>query len=126
MFASEVVVGGREAVVVEAMIGEEGPRVAMEAICATQTEARIVLGHEEFEAFFLLCRELCFPFGSSVEFRIEGGQREEKLFDGDSESVGGDFGVTKGPFEEARVIGCLLYTSPSPRDQRGSRMPSSA
>ena len=25
-----------------------------------------------------------------------------------------------------RAIGCLLYTSPSPRDQRGSRMPSSA
>ena len=25
-----------------------------------------------------------------------------------------------------RVIDCLLYTSPSPRDQRGSRMPSSA
>ena len=24
------------------------------------------------------------------------------------------------------VMGCLLYTSPSPRDQRGSRMPSSA
>ena len=33
--------------------------------------------------------------------------------------------------EEARVVtrqddSCLLYTSPSPRDQRGSRMPSSA
>ena len=28
------------------------------------------------------------------------------------------FGVHPGP--------CLLYTSPSPRDQRGSRMPSSA
>ena len=28
---------------------------------------------------------------------------------------------------EARTEGtCLLYTSPSPRDQRGSRMPSSA
>ena len=27
-------------------------------------------------------------------------------------------------FEEERI--CLLYTSPSPRDQRGSRMPSSA
>ena len=26
----------------------------------------------------------------------------------------------------ARVRSCLLYTSPSPRDQRGSRMPSSA
>ena len=25
-----------------------------------------------------------------------------------------------------RLISCLLYTSPSPRDQRGSRMPSSA
>ena len=25
-----------------------------------------------------------------------------------------------------KVIHCLLYTSPSPRDQRGSRMPSSA
>ena len=26
----------------------------------------------------------------------------------------------------ARLYDCLLYTSPSPRDQRGSRMPSSA
>ena len=26
----------------------------------------------------------------------------------------------------AGFLGCLLYTSPSPRDQRGSRMPSSA
>ena len=25
-----------------------------------------------------------------------------------------------------RISSCLLYTSPSPRDQRGSRMPSSA
>ena len=25
-----------------------------------------------------------------------------------------------------QVVTCLLYTSPSPRDQRGSRMPSSA
>ena len=28
--------------------------------------------------------------------------------------------------EVAKSEGCLLYTSPSPRDQRGSRMPSSA
>ena len=28
--------------------------------------------------------------------------------------------------EEQGLLGCLLYTSPSPRDQRGSRMPSSA
>ena len=28
--------------------------------------------------------------------------------------------------QEAESLNCLLYTSPSPRDQRGSRMPSSA
>ena len=28
--------------------------------------------------------------------------------------------------QRAQSKGCLLYTSPSPRDQRGSRMPSSA
>ena len=28
--------------------------------------------------------------------------------------------------EATQVVDCLLYTSPSPRDQRGSRMPSSA
>ena len=27
---------------------------------------------------------------------------------------------------QGKVYSCLLYTSPSPRDQRGSRMPSSA
>ena len=30
------------------------------------------------------------------------------------------------PGDVVAVRGCLLYTSPSPRDQRGSRMPSSA
>ena len=29
-------------------------------------------------------------------------------------------------WEGTNYCGCLLYTSPSPRDQRGSRMPSSA
>ena len=32
----------------------------------------------------------------------------------------------KGLIREALIKICLLYTSPSPRDQRGSRMPSSA
>ena len=35
--------------------------------------------------------------------------------------------VETGPQEdEVTLMTCLLYTSPSPRDQRGSRMPSSA
>ena len=35
-------------------------------------------------------------------------------------------GYLHQPEETAKTITCLLYTSPSPRDQRGSRMPSSA
>ena len=35
------------------------------------------------------------------------------------------FGILMGSFLIGRTF-CLLYTSPSPRDQRGSRMPSSA
>ena len=38
--------------------------------------------------------------------------------------------VTESRIKDCRFCGrshdCLLYTSPSPRDQRGSRMPSSA
>ena len=34
------------------------------------------------------------------------------------------FSVTGTPTDSV-IIACLLYTSPSPRDQRGSRMPSS-
>ena len=42
-----------------------------------------------------------------------------------SKTVNGkDYNMVKITFGEN--IGCLLYTSPSPRDQRGSRMPSSA
>ena len=48
-----------------------------------------------------------------------------------------DFEVTNEKLSDVRYVGtynfrfneanvCLLYTSPSPRDQRGSRMPSSA
>ena len=58
-----------------------------------------------------------------------------KLFDGlfenDTEEVwmshGDHVAEMASGFEIiARSEGCLLYTSPSPRDQRGSRMPSSA
>ena len=38
----------------------------------------------------------------------------------------GGFRATVEQLEAARTENCLLYTSPSPRDQRGSRMPSSA
>ena len=42
-----------------------------------------------------------------------------------------DKGITQAQqtaelLEHMNISACLLYTSPSPRDQRGSRMPSSA
>ena len=40
--------------------------------------------------------------------------------------LGSQMGTAGGLSEQHNVGGCLLYTSPSPRDQRGSRMPSSA
>ena len=34
--------------------------------------------------------------------------------------------TVNGTEDSGSIVTCLLYTSPSPRDQRGSRMPSSA
>ena len=36
------------------------------------------------------------------------------------------FVIYEGPFRAQRLMACLLYTSPSPRDRTRSRMPSSA
>ena len=38
----------------------------------------------------------------------------------------GDKPITGDRYYSKEFMDCLLYTSPSPRDQRGSRMPSSA
>ena len=51
------------------------------------------------------------------------------LTDAEDEAKGLDMGASdyvSKPFNATVVKACLLYTSPSPRDQRGSRMPSSA
>ena len=46
----------------------------------------------------------------------------------DNFSSGYKHAIKWGPYEDVDLQdeSCLLYTSPSPRDQRGSRMPSSA
>ena len=43
-----------------------------------------------------------------------------------SEQKAWDLTIKVDKTGSAEVWSCLLYTSPSPRDQRGSRMPSSA
>ena len=50
----------------------------------------------------------------------------EELSDSDSIASGGPVLVGDVSNLSAKGAVCLLYTSPSPRDQRGSRMPSSA
>ena len=41
-------------------------------------------------------------------------------------SIGGYYSEKSKDEESALSVNCLLYTSPSPRDKRQSRMPSSA
>ena len=60
---------------------------------------------------------LSFLIGLLVFLRIKGGSIKANLQKGQRIKV----------IEETAISPtCLLYTSPSPRDQRGSRMPSSA
>ena len=42
------------------------------------------------------------------------------------DALGGSYSIAKTGAEVLREKGCLLYTSPSPRDRQKSRMPSSA
>ena len=56
----------------------------------------------------------------SIAAALEAGERSD-AFDVDCDALHSPL-----PRAYAWIDGCLLYTSPSPRDQRGSRMPSSA
>ena len=58
-------------------------------------------------------------YGKGSIMRLDG---EKKLNDEISIIPTGSIGLDHA----IGIGGCLLYTSPSPRDQRGSRMPSSA
>ena len=56
---------------------------------------------------------------------VTDGQTSRLVF-GTPRSSGQSEAISLGNEEKATANCCLLYTSPSPRDQRGSRMPSSA
>ena len=74
-----------------------------------------------------------FTNSTSINSRLIGGDGDDTLGGGSGDDIinggTGDDNVA-GNDGNDRLIGfngaCLLYTSPSPRDQRGSRMPSSA
>ena len=44
----------------------------------------------------------------------------------DSKGLSIPYNYYRGALKSAKVLTCLLYTSPSPRDRTRSRMPSSA
>ena len=60
------------------------------------------------------------------------GEKKEHEEEAEYDAVSKPFGEYAPGLEPVKTINvsmadtCLLYTSPSPRDQRGSRMPSSA
>ena len=58
-------------------------------------------------------------------FAAQGPQKLEPLVQQGTQTMSLDLGNLLGNLG-SQYISCLLYTSPSPRDQRGSRMPSSA
>ena len=60
----------------------------------------------------------------SVVAIVDQGGKKNVLAVGDEAKT--MLGRTPGNISAIRPLSCLLYTSPSPRDQRGSRMPSSA
>ena len=60
---------------------------------------------------------------------IQSVQWVDEIFVVDSQSTDKTIEIAESLGAEVvqfKYKGCLLYTSPSPRDQRGSRMPSSA
>ena len=69
-----------------------------------------------------LAAKLKFPY---YRIPLSGEVRDVTLL-GSVQLYGDGIGGTDSKWQDGELTSCLLYTSPSPRDQRGSRMPSSA
>ena len=82
--------------------------------CSKEKNRCLIISPNVAEELFWDPREQC--FGSTM--------RNDIITSVTSNNTGFRRGQTRSL--SYRVCPCLLYTSPSPRDQRGSRMPSSA
>ena len=84
----------------------------LELILAKIVDDIIITGEEDMTAKLISDFNSIFELGSVVE-----GPGEMRFF---------GTNIFQNPDMSVIISACLLYTSPSPRDQRGSRMPSSA
>ena len=78
--------------------------------CSKKDLIDLVLNIEEYPKFIPYCLNAHIYKDESV---------------GNFQYIEADLTIGKGPFKDT-YKSCLLYTSPSPRDKRQSRMPSSA
>ena len=62
----------------------------------------------------------------TMELPLKNGRIVYQLTDEEKKIVEDHYGMKLDDPDNVQDWICLLYTSPSPRDQRGSRMPSSA
>ena len=79
----------------------------------------------EAKEFYIKCKDTLSDGGFNLrKFKSNSAELENEIYK--------EYPNDKMFSDEEKVLGmnwdrnCLLYTSPSPRDQRGSRMPSSA
>ena len=85
--------------------------------CASSTNTVIVGG---------VCNSnsSCYGFiGAGLQNNISGYEGADSIVGGKNNRIVGTYGVNN---QQNFIGGCLLYTSPSPRDRTRSRMPSSA
>ena len=71
------------------------------------------------------------PFSHAIGLEVEHRSTEQTPTDSEGDAFGRlillhDPGAQESWEGDMRLVACLLYTSPSPRDKRQSRMPSSA
>ena len=124
-----------------------GARVAVAAtflvVCLTMSQQSIA--QEAANSTATLSRQLVHEAGSLIDESIQNGFDRDKvdqifrratLSDGSVENLLAWLAESRGDITQPRgqviaeievqIASCLLYTSPSPRDKRQSRMPSSA
>ena len=128
------------------ILDEAGYKLAKDGIRAHEKTGQrlsfeIIDSNPLFERWVLPMIANLKKIGVEASFRVlDPAQYQNRMNDFDYEMTIGSMGQSSSPGNEQRdywssskadLSGgrnyiCLLYTSPSPRDQRGSRMPSSA